>query len=244
MFALPLRPLASLRQFNLFNSLNERVRTCGSVTLQVPGHYLCVQDGESSLLALSAQTEPLKTGDRVEIVGFAGNENGNFVLREAVYRRIAPGTEPTPVQLPASQSVKEDLDGLLVQAEGVLLDIAEKTDELRLNIQARGLIFEAKLDQTGKSASKMPDIGSRLAITGVYRIQRDEYGKPRSFLLNLRDGSDIRVLVPPPWWTLPRLLAGAGLGFVGFPAWPFMDAGHPAQKHPVAAGPGGIEDGP
>jgi PAS domain S-box-containing protein len=206
LFALPLHSIASLRQFNLFNSLNERVHTSGSVTLQVPGRYLCVQDGENSLLALSAQTESLGLGDRVEIVGFAGNQNGNFVLREATYRRIAPGSEPAPVQLPASQSVNEDLDGLLVRAEGVLLEITEKTDALRLIVQARGLVFEARLDQAGRSASKNLAVGSKLALSGVYRIQRDEYGNPRSFLLNLRDGSDVHVLAPPPWWTLPRLL--------------------------------------
>jgi PAS domain S-box-containing protein len=207
LFAVPMRSLASLRQFNLFNTLNERVRTCGSVTLQVPGRYLFVQDGDSSLFALSDQIEPLQPGDRVEIVGFSGNDGGNFLLRNAAYRRIAPGPEPAPVQLPARQSVNEGLDGLLVQAEGVLLDITEKTDELRLIVQARGLVFEAKLDRIGESAPVGPAIGSKLAITGVYRIQRDEYGKPRSFLLNLRGGNDIRVLVPPPWWTFPRMLS-------------------------------------
>jgi PAS domain S-box-containing protein len=206
LFALPMRSLASLRQFNLFNTLNERVRTCGSVTLQVPGRYLYVQDGDSSLFALSDQSEPLHPGDRVEIVGFPGNNGGNFLLREAVYRRIAPGPEPVPVQLPALQSVNEGLDGLLVCAEGLLLDIAEKSGEIHLIVEARSVVFEAKLDQAERSAKEEPDIGSKLAITGVYRIQRDEYGKPRSFLLNLRNGNDVHVLKPPPWWTLPRLL--------------------------------------
>jgi two-component system cell cycle sensor histidine kinase/response regulator CckA len=206
LFAPPMRSLAGLRQFNLYNTLNERVHTCGAVTLHVPGRYLYVQEDESSILALSDQLEPVHVGDRVEIVGFPGNENGNFLLREAVYRRTASGFKPVPVQLPASQSVKEELDGLLVQAEGVLLDIAEKSGEMRLIIQARGLVFEAKLDPLGKSVPARPALGSKLAVTGVYRIQRDEHSKPHSFLLNLRDANDVRVLAPPPWWTLPRLL--------------------------------------
>jgi PAS domain S-box-containing protein len=206
LFALPMRSIASLRQFNLFNTLNERVRTCGSVTLHVPGRYLYVQDGDSSIFALSDQIEPLSPGDRVEVVGFSGNDGGNFLMREAVYRRIAPGPEPIPVQLPALQSVNESLDGLFVRAEGSLLDIVKKPSETRLIVQAKGLVFEAKLDKAADFAKGEPDLGSKLAITGVYRIQRDEYGKPRSFLLNLRDESDVRVLEPPPWWTLPRLL--------------------------------------
>jgi len=206
LFALPLRSLASLRQFNLFNTLDERVRTCGSVTLQVPGRYLYVQDGDSSIFALSDQTNLLHPGDRVEVVGFSGNDAGNFVLREAVYRCTGPGPEPVPVQLPVLQTINEGLDGLLVRAEGSLLDVVEKSSETRLMVQARGLVFEAKLDKAGLFGKKEPGLGSKLAITGVYRIQRDEYGKPRSFLLNLRDGKDVRVLEPPPWWTLPRLL--------------------------------------
>jgi PAS domain S-box-containing protein len=215
LFALPLRSIASLRQFNLFNTLNERVRTCGSVTLHVPGRYLYVQDGDNSIFALSGQIEPLSPGDRVEVVGFPGNNGGNFLMREAVYRRIAPGPEPVPVQLPALQSVNEGLDGLLVRAEGVLLDMVDKPGETRLSVQAKGLVFEAKIDKAGPLAKQAPDLGSKLAITGIYRIQRDEYGKPRSFLLNLRDGNDVRVLEPPPWWTLPRLLLVlAGVLFV------------------------------
>jgi PAS domain S-box-containing protein len=222
LFALPMRSIASLRQFNLFNTLDERVHTRGSVTLDMPGRYLYVQDGENSVLALSEQNEPLHPGDRVEVVGFPGNERGNYVLREATYRRIAPGPDPIPIQLPALQSVDEGLDGLLVHAEGLLLDIAEKSDETHLIVQAQGLIFEAKLDKPEQWAKEKPELGSKLAITGVYRIQRDEYGKARSFLLTLRDGSDVRVLEPPPWWTLRRLmlvLAGVVVVFLSALLW-------------------------
>jgi PAS domain S-box-containing protein len=205
-FALPMRSIASLRQFNLFNTLNERVHTCGTVTLHLPGRYLYLQDGDNSVLALSEQTDPLHPGDRVEVVGFSGNNNGNFVLREAVYRRIAPGPEPVPVELAPLQTVNEGLGGLLVRAEGLLLDVVEKADGTHLTVQAKGLIFEAKLDKPRQFTKEKQELGSQLAITGVYRIQRDEYGNPRSFLLNLRDGSDVQILKPPPWWTLSRLL--------------------------------------
>ncbi len=206
LFARPLRSLASLRQFNAFNTLNERVRTHGAVTLQVPGSYLYVQDGDNSVLALSDQTNLLRLGDRVEVVGFPGNENRNFLLREAVYHRVGSGSEPLPVELPIQKSFDEDLDGRLVRAEGVLFDTSGKLEEKRLMIQTKGVIFEAKLNQSGQLAGEKLALGAKLALTGVYRLQRDEYGTPRSFLLNLRYGNDIRVLQPPPWWTLSRLL--------------------------------------
>lgn len=207
LFDLPLRSIASLRQFNLFNTLNARVRTSGTVTLHVPGRYLYLQDGDNSIFVLCDQPEPLHPGDRVEVVGFSGNDGGNFLLRESVYRRMAAGPEPVPVQLPALQSINESLDGLLVRAEGLLLNTVEKSGESRLIVQAGGLVFEAKIDGVLQLPKEELEPGSKLAITGVYRIQRDEYGKPRSFLLNLRSRDDVHVLEPPPWWTLSRLLS-------------------------------------
>jgi PAS domain S-box-containing protein len=205
-FALPKRSIASLRRFNLFNTLNERVHTFGTVTLQVPGRYLYLQEGDYSVLVMSDQTEPLHPGDRVEVVGFSGHENGNFLLREAVYRRTASGPDPSPLNLPVSHYVNEDADGMLVQVTGKLLDQIRKSGETHLTLQTKGLIFEARLANAKVFVEQQLELGSQLALTGVYRIQRDEYGKPRSFLLNLRDGSDVHLLQSPPWWTLSRLL--------------------------------------
>jgi len=214
LFALPMRPLSGLRQYNPFNTLNEQVRTSGTVTLDVPGRYLYLQDGDSSLLALSEQTNVLHFGDRVEVVGFSGNENGNFLLREATYRWISSGADPVPVERPPIPSVAEDLDGLLIHTEGVLLDLVEKQAETDLIIQSKGQIFQATLDGTAPLAQQQFQIGSQLALTGVYRIQRDEYGNPQVFQMSLRSVGDVRVLQSPPWWTLSRLLwvlAGAAL---------------------------------
>ena len=231
LFALPKRSLVSLRQFNLFNALNERVRTAGSVTLQVPGRYLYVQDGDSSLFAMSDQTEPLRPGDLVEVVGFPGTAGGNFLLRNAVYRRLASGPEPPAVQLPVQQSLDEDLDGRLVRAEGTLFDMSEKPDETHLMIQANGVTFEANLDQAGKVAGKRPALASRLALTGVYRLQRDEHGTPRSFQLNLRDENDIQLLAPPPWWTFSRLLCRSATAAHPCPARARTAQPRPALRH-------------
>ena len=105
LFAVPLRSLASLRRFNMESALNQRIRTSGTVVLHVPGRYLYVQDGADSVFALSQQTNALQPGDRVEVVGFPGEEGQRIVLREAVYRRLSGGREPIPVQLSMTNSV-------------------------------------------------------------------------------------------------------------------------------------------
>jgi len=206
LFAQPQRSIGSLRQFNLFNTLNKRVHTSGTVILQVPGRYLYLQDGDNSVCALSDQTDPLRPGDRVEVVGFSGNDRGNFLLREAVYRHIATGPDPAPVNLAALGKVYEDLDGLLIRTEGSLLEVVKESHETRLVIQANGRIFEAKLDGPMQPAKDDLAPDSEVAVTGVYQVQRDESGKALSFVVNLRSLADVRVLAPAPWWTIRRVL--------------------------------------
>ena len=209
LFALPLRPLASLRQFSTESALNQRIRTSGTVVLHVPGQYLYVQDGVDSVFALSQQPDALQPGDRVEVVGFPGKEGQKFVLREAVYRRLASGSEPKPVPLSAANFGDVNLEGLLAKTEGVLLNKMEKDGETHLLIQTKDFTSEASLNSAAPETEKKLQalaLGSRLALTGVYEVQSDEYGQPRSFLLRLRSWNDVQLLQPPPWWTLARLL--------------------------------------
>jgi signal transduction histidine kinase len=209
LFALPLRPLANLRRFNMESALNQRIRTSGTIVLHVPGRYLYVQDGADSVFALSQQLDALQPGDRVEVVGFPGEEGQKFVLREAVYRRLSSGGEPKPVQLSATNTVEVNLEGLLAKAEGTLLNQVEKDGETHLLIQTKDFAFEASLNSAATETEKelqALELGSRLALAGVYEVQSDEYGQPRSFLLHLRSWNDVQLLQRPPWWTLARLL--------------------------------------
>jgi signal transduction histidine kinase len=209
LFAVPLRPLANLRRFNMGSALNQRIRTSGTVVLHVPGRYLYVQDGADSVFALSQQPDALQPGDRVEVVGFPGKEGQKYVLREAVYRRLASGGEPKPAQLSATNSGDVNLEGLVAKAEGTLLNKVEKDGETHLLIQTKDFAFEASLNSAAAETEKnLPalELGSRLVLTGVYEVQSDEYGQPRSFLLHLRSWNDVQLLQQPPWWTLARLL--------------------------------------
>jgi signal transduction histidine kinase len=208
-FAVPSRPLDSLRRFSIDSGLHRRIRTSGAVVLHAPGRYLYVQDGADAVLALSRQLDPLQPGDRVEVVGFPGNQGRRVLLREAIYRRVGSGKQPAPVPISAGPLVNLEVEGLLARAEGILLNATEKNGEARLLIHARDSAFEVSLDATAADVSKQLQAlepGSRLAVTGVYEVQSDEYGNARSFLLRLRSWNDVRLLQRPPWWTLARLL--------------------------------------
>ncbi|HZL44460.1 MAG TPA: ATP-binding protein, partial [Verrucomicrobiae bacterium] len=207
-FSVPLRNLDSLRRFSTDTTLHHRIRTAGTVVLHVPGRYLSIQDGEDSVFALSRQKEVLNTGDRVEVVGFPGNQGRKFLLREAVFHRVMHGNEPAPIDLPPMHTVNQEWEGRLARAEGTLLNAAQKNGETRILIHSKASAFEASLESTPLGSPILADLqpGSRLAVTGVYEVQSDEYGTTRSFLLRMRSPADVLVLQRPPWWTLARLL--------------------------------------
>jgi hypothetical protein len=90
-----------------------------------------------------------------------------------------------------------------------LLNKVEKDGEPHLLIQTKDFTFEASLGPAATETKKnlqALERGSRLALTGVYEVQSDEYGQPRSFLLHLRSWNDVQLLQRPPWWTRARLL--------------------------------------
>ncbi len=222
LFAVPLRTMESLRRFNPQNALNQRVRVVGTVVLHAPGRHLYLQDGDESVFALSQQSGELRPGDQVEVVGLAGTEGRRFLLREAAFRRLSKGPEPAPVQLSATHSLNKDFENLLVRADGTLLNSVNKDGDTHLLIHSRDSAFEATLPGAASQATNaLPkfEVGSKLALTGVYEIQTDDYGRPASFVLQLRSWNDIKLLERPPWWTTGKLLwlvlGSTGVAVVG-----------------------------
>ncbi len=202
-FATPIRPIGSLLQYGGATELNHRVQVSGVVVLHQPGSLLYVQDGRDSLLVLSRQTDALQPGDRVNVVGFPGHSGWRLMMRDAVYRRTGRGPEPTPQPLEAIEPARIELDGQLVHVRGRLFNFSRIGAGTRLQLQAGNSLFEANWP-----AGDLPGLeaGSVIELSGVYRVELDEYLKPRSFTVNLRTASDVRVVDRPSWWTATRIL--------------------------------------
>ncbi|ACB75031.1 hybrid sensor histidine kinase/response regulator [Opitutus terrae] len=209
-FAFPERSIASLRQFNSLEALNRRVRVSGTVSHQSPGRLIYLQDETEGLLALSRDQTRLEPGDHVEVVGFPGRENRRVVLREAVFRRTGPGTEPVPVPWRARAMFHEELDGRLVRVEAQLLDVGSSSNGVRLLNQRDQVLFEAVLESQREVPSAWVP-RSRVALTGVYQIQFDEYRRPQAVRLLLRRPGDVTILERPSWLTVRRVLAVTGV---------------------------------
>ena len=208
-FGAPLRSVVGLRQFNAFQSVNQRVRVRGTVVAQEPGRFLCLQDGEAGVVVLGQDTAPVEVGTAVEVVGFPGREGGRVVLREGLVRAVdAPGAAPAPRFLAQPAELAPEADARLVRLRARLIARQERSDGGRLTLQAGARFFEALLPG---AAALEPD--SEVELTGVYLVEFDEYRRPRGFMLRLRSPADVTVLATPPWWTLRRLVGVViGLG--------------------------------
>jgi signal transduction histidine kinase/CheY-like chemotaxis protein len=213
-FAVNLRSVASLRQFGALSTMNRRVRVAGVVVHHEVGRSIYLQEGGESLLVLSRDPAPLQPGDRVDAVGFPGRENSRVVLREAVVRRAGSGVELAPVRIENIADIDAELDGRLVQVESTLLDVGEHEGGLELISQQNGTAFEAQLGAVGSAEALKLVPGALLSMTGVYQVEFDEYRRPHEVRITLRSPEDVTVLKQPSWWTIPRVLALAGVLFV------------------------------
>ena len=207
-FTAPTRSVGSLRQFLAFHALDHHVRLTGVVLYNKPGRYLYLQQDNAGLLVLHRDALPLAAGEWIEVVGLPGRDGSRLVLREAVWRRAPPGRAPTPMRLEVPARLDADADGRLVTVRGRLHDHISDEGGHRLMIRAGDTLFEALVGDNATAA--LPRDGSVVELTGVYALEFDEYRRPRTFRLQLRDAGDIRVLEAPSWWTAQRALAIAG----------------------------------
>ncbi len=213
-FSRPLRTLSSLRRYQPVQTLDHQVRVRGTVLYHLPGRMILIAGDNEVLRVLSRETTPLAPGDQVDVVGVPGRVSAQLVLRESVYRRTGHGPEPQPLDLPESVTFDPALDSGLVRIHGTLLDLAAHDDESRLFVQTGSTVCEVVLNRGLRpdETQRWP-AGSRVAVTGIYKVQYDDYDQPEGFDLLLRDPRDIEVVQRPSWWTARRALTTAGIFF-------------------------------
>lgn len=209
-FDLPARPIADLRQLFAMEEI-VRARISGQVLHHVPGQYLVVQEGDSSVTVFSREPGQLTPGDRIDAVGIVGQEGARVVLRESVFRRTGADVAPEPTEVPdlSVQDFRHDLR--LVRVKGTLLDSSRHADRLHFTLQADNAIFDAELAHPmGAAPAGVFSRGMVLELTGIYRIAFDDFDRPRGFQVQLRTIDDLVVLRRARFWTVPRALAVAG----------------------------------
>ena len=224
-YAIAMQNIGSLLQFTPQGSYGNRVKVTGRLTYQQPGTALYLQDEKQGLYVQTQETTPLSPGDRIEVLGFPAQGGYTPVLQDAIYRKIDVGDAPPPDVVNHDEALKGTHDCRLVRIEAKLLDRARARGEQFLVLSENDFIFHAYLEQPdGADAFASLENGSRVAVTGVCRIEPGEWyagetWRAKSFRLLLRSAVDVELLRAPSWWTFRKVLwIAAALGVVSLAA--------------------------
>jgi PAS domain S-box-containing protein len=203
-FSAPVRPINSLLAFTARNTSEHRVHVQGTVTLQ-RRKGVFIQDGHLGLYVPSLPKEPLRPGDRVDVVGFADLGDYTPVLRYAVFRRTGSAPIPPPLEITAEGARSGAFDTLRVRLDATLRDVRQSENDHTLVLQDGDVLFEARIEEGKATHDWSRPIGSRLRLTGICSVNEDRNRIPGTFNILLDSPDSIVVLARPSWWTLTRI---------------------------------------
>ena len=226
-------PLESLGRFRRQPLRGHRIRTEGMVVHGVPGEAIYLQAATNGVLVETDFAEPLSPGDRVEVSGFLDRSTRVIGLRNALVRRVASGSPPTPIAISADQVAKivsdsiaaniialpGDYDGCLIRFPATLVERRRGETDGTLVLAAGNTTVLARADLATYKQLAKTQTGSELMVTGIAQATTVRPGpaqrlQPIDTLgLVLRSPADVEVTRAPPWWS-PRRIAFLLLGIL------------------------------
>ena len=205
-FALTSRPIATLQRFTFGGLPEHRVKVSGVVTGQFEGKQLYISDPTGNLYVELNQSIPLRPGDRVEAVGFAGSIDFTPALLDAECRRMESGAPSAPVVIQAEQALDDKYDSTLVTMEGTLTGRSTLQQEDVMIINHGQTTFRAVAGPGASDPHRTLREGSRVRVTGICILQKGVIGTPESIKLRLRSSADLVLVESASWWTRERAL--------------------------------------
>ena len=211
LFSSPRKTAAELMLFDPQANAFQRVKVSGQI-VYVRGVEHFMMDGTNGVRFITRRPAKLTSGDMVDVVGFPELSGAAPVLREAVARKTGHAALPGARKLSPDNLIRANNDATRVRVEALLASASRSETNQVLEMQTGLWRFVARLDGRNESV-RLPPVGSRLELTGVYAAQGGNRAASQdvaSFELLLNSPSDITVLARPPWWTLKRLLIAVG----------------------------------
>jgi PAS domain S-box-containing protein len=215
-FSLPARPIDTLLRFEPGVTFVHRVRVRGKVTLQWPGRWLYIQDGNQGLFIPTVQKTLTTLGEVVDVVGFPTMGEYSLKLEDAIFLPKGNGQAIATTSITVPDALKGEYDAKLIQIRGHLVN-QDLTSEYPSLVMSSGGRFFLALLPNGTNAAKLASwrAGSELQLTGICSVQVDKNlsaqqegaALPSSFRILLRSPQDVVVLRKPSWWTASRILA-------------------------------------
>jgi diguanylate cyclase (GGDEF)-like protein len=211
-------PLAELLKSNEVLRDRHRVFTSGVVTLYDPGEKLVVQDGDSSLLVETRQTDPVSIGRRVEVTGFATAVDGVAGLDSGQFSIVPGGTAVTPHAITFADAMTGLYDDKLVSIEGEVISQTRQNHLDTIILRSGNRVFPVLFRKPASDADPFPAYpwGTRIRATGVCVVHvRGFWGAVESIQVQVRSPQDIAVVAKASWWTLKHLflVTSSMLGF-------------------------------
>ena len=211
-------PLAELLKSNEVLRDRHRVFTSGVVTLYDPGEKLVVQDGDSSLLVETRQTDPVSIGRRVEVTGFATAVDGVAGLDSGQFSIVPGGTAVTPHAITFADAMTGLYDDKLVSIEGEVISQTRENHLDTIILRSGNRVFPVLFRKPASDVDPFPAYpwGTRIRATGVCVVHvRGFWGAVESIQVQVRSPQDIAVVAKASWWTLKHLflVTSSMLGF-------------------------------
>ncbi len=205
-FAVETTKIAAVATFDPERLAGRRVKVSGIVTLRAPGQGFFLQDISGGMRVQARETNELRLGDVVDVLGFPAMGDFSPYFEEAVYRVTGSGSPPAAKPSAAIQVLEQGTnDNLVVRLDARLLQSVPRSANPELILQDGAIIFTARVEGSAPTGS-FPALasGSLVRLTGVCSIQGDQRHDPKTFRLLLRQPTDIELRERPPWWTWQR----------------------------------------
>lgn len=202
-FAVGSTRIEAVATFDPDHLAGRRVKVHGIVTMRLPGEGFILEDASGGMRILTRQTNEVRMGDLVDVLGFPAIGDFSPQLEEASFRNVGTGPLPAPKKTTAEQILLHGSnDCLVVQVTARLLQGVPRSSNPQLVLQDGPIIFMAHLG-TQTRGREIPDLqsGSLLRLTGVCSIKGGEAHEPETFGLLLRHPEDVVLVQSAPWWT-------------------------------------------
>lgn len=183
-----------------------RTRVEGVVTLYQPGRTLVIQDDTQAVLAQVSQSDPLRLGDIVAVLGYPKTRGYTPVLTDSIFHKIGRGAPIKPADISAKDALSGLFDSQLVSVEAELIDQSITAEKQTLNLRAGDIAFNAELNRNKTPASSKAKSGSKVKVAGICRVQvGGPRNTPQAFQITMRSPSDLAIEKQPPFITFKAL---------------------------------------
>jgi diguanylate cyclase (GGDEF)-like protein/PAS domain S-box-containing protein len=205
-FRQPPTPLQQLLLFRAQNEIGHLIKVRGTITYSRGAKWVFLAAKGRGLRIVADDFARLHPGDTVEAVGFLelDGDRGAPILEDAQVRILGKQPDPAPVPVTFPDASGEEHEAQLVTTDGTLFARTDDGGKSVLTLRADGVAFTVEVPGLGLR----PLIrGSRLGVTGILlRENTAEPGEQRAVRLLLRSAGDVRIVSPPPTFTLERSL--------------------------------------